>query len=144
MQHINDFPMLIIMCVNKQSPTKLSTFEKFQSIFIRFSISLPAIVVKQIMQVNWSKTPHLNFLKMCTEFSAVSCDAHKQVSRYICPFLFWYASLFQLSSNTVMQSMNIALKFQLHQRTVETLRGVSSLTSPHGIWNIRTLDYHSC
>ena len=37
-----------------------------------------------------------------------------------------------------MESMNIALKIQLHRRTGETPRGVSSSTSSHGIWKIKT------
>ena len=141
MQHISDFPTLLIMSVNKHFPTKLSTFEKFKWIFIRFLTSLPAVLVKQIMRE--AKLLISIFWKCAMNFLQFLVMLHKQVFRYIFPFLFCYASLFQLSSNTVMQSMNIALKFQLQKRTVEPPRGVSSSTLPHGIWNIKILDYHS-
>ena len=98
MQHTSDFPTLLIMSVNKHSPTELSTFEKFQSIFIRFLTFLPEVLVKQIMQeakllisISWKCA--MNFLQFLVML-------HKQVFRYIFPFLFCYASLFQISSNS--------------------------------------------
>ena len=107
MQHISNLATFLIMHVNRHASTKLFTLEYFRADIFIFLIYLWAFLHKQILWANYCKALHLSLLKICTEFSTVYLVFHKQVSRCICSFLFWYISLFQVSSDTVMQAMDV-------------------------------------